>query len=132
MEYEGVNKLARALQKRMQDLNNPSLVLDFGGIQDDLSLKTNTFPIPIPKTDYSVLRHLSYGAAGSVLTKTKEDGLHSHSGGDHSHDNDGSHAHDVLVPEKMRTIKAGDRVLVAWVGNDAIVIDIVLSAAEVM
>lgn len=50
-------------------------------------------------------------------------------GGDSS---DGMHQHHVLIPEKMRQIKPGDRVLVAWVGDDACVVDIVLPAAEVV
>ncbi len=50
-------------------------------------------------------------------------------GGDSS---DGMHQHHVLLPEKMRQIKPGDRVLVCWVGDDACVIDIVLPATEVV
>ena len=45
---------------------------------------------------------------------------------------DGEHQHHVLIPEKMRQIKPGDRVLVAWVGDDACVIDLVLPATEVV
>ena len=55
--------------------------------------------------------------------------------GTHGHVNaspgDSAHRHDVLIPEKMRQIKPGDRVLVAWVGNDAVVLDIVLPGTEV-
>lgn len=50
-------------------------------------------------------------------------------GGDSS---DGMHQHHVLIPEKMRQIKPGDRVLVCWVGDDACVVDIVLPATEVI
>lgn len=49
-------------------------------------------------------------------------------GGDSS---DGMHQHHVLIPEKMRHIQPGDRVLVCWVGDDACVVDIVLPATEV-
>lgn len=41
---------------------------------------------------------------------------------------EGAHQHHVLVPEKMRSLKPGDRVLVAWVQNEAVVIDIVVSS----
>ena len=41
------------------------------------------------------------------------------------------HQHHVLIPEKMRSIKPGDRVLVAWVGDDAVVVDLVLPATAV-
>ena len=108
MEYEGVNKLARAIQKRVQDLNNPDLTLDFGGIQSDFSLKTNTFPIPIPKSDYLVLLH-TYCDIGATVTSDNQ-----------------------LKIGKQLSIKPGDRVLVAWVGNDAVVIDVLVPAAEVM
>ena len=41
---------------------------------------------------------------------------------------EGAHQHHVLIPEKMRSLKPGDRVLVAWVQNEAVVIDIVVSS----
>lgn len=114
------------------------LLLDFGTIQGDLSLLTNTYPIPIPKTDYTVCRQLALGATGTLLTSTATDGKHSHGpsgehaqeigSGAHSHTNEAPHAHSVLVPEKMRKLKKDDRVLVAWVQNEAVVVDIILPA----
>jgi len=70
---------------------------------------------------------------------TEESGEHEHSveggtineNGNHSHPAAGEHSHEVLLPEKMRSIQPGDRVLVAWVSNDAIVLDIILPAKEV-
>ncbi len=118
----GTNKLANVLAGRMKkECENP-LVLDFGEIQVNGSLITNTFPVPIPKGDYSVLRQLTLGLTDEKLTVTKNDGAH---GGHIS--GEGVHSHTVLIPEKMRSIKAGDRVLVAWVQNEAVVIDIVTS-----
>lgn len=141
---QGMNKLARTIQERMnrnQDANG-ALVLDFGTIQKDMSLKTNTFAIPIPQADYHVARHLTLGATGSVLTKTATDGKHDHGSsgthgghisgsGVHTHTGEGPHTHNVLVPEKMRSIKPGDRVLVAWVQSEAVVIDVVLRGTQV-
>lgn len=152
---QGMNKLARAIQERMnrnQDANS-ALVLDFGTIQKDMSLKTNTFAVPIPQADYHVARHLTLGPTGSHLTYTigagsSGDGTHNHgssgshthagcgygsghSGGEHVHNNEGPHVHDVLVPEKMRSIKPGDRVLVAWVQSEAVVIDVILRGTQV-
>lgn len=49
----------------------------------------------------------------------------------HQHPNtEGAHIHAVLIPESMRTLKPGDKVLVAWVGNDPVVIDIILPATD--
>lgn len=73
----------------------------------------DTYPVPIPKGAYSVLRQLTLGPTGAELTKTMEaDG----------------HTHMVEVPEIMRSIGAGDRVLVARVQNKAVVLDIIKSS----
>ena len=167
----GLNKLAQVMQARMdrnQDANNGALILDFGTIQPDMSLKTNTFAIPIPQTDYHVCRQLTLGPTHNILAKTQDIGMphsgsHIHNthsltcsshggsvtgttgeatsaapdppipsertaGGD-SHD--GEHQHHVLIPEKMRQIKPGDRVLVAWVQSEAVIVDIVLPGTAV-
>lgn len=106
----GTNQLANVLVGRIQKENGSRFLLDFGDIGADGSLTTKTFPVPIPKGAYSVLRQLTLGAAGAELTNTSE--------------SDG-HKHTVTVPESMRSIGPGDRVLVAWVNNEAVVIDIV-------
>lgn len=167
----GLNKLAQVMQERMnrnQEANNSALILDFGVIQDDMSLKTNTFAIPIPQADYHVCRQLTLGPTHNILAKTQDIGMphsgsHIHNthnltcshhggtvtgttgeatgaapdppipskrtaGGDSS---DGMHQHHVLIPEKMRQIKLGDRVLVAWVQSEAVVVDIVLPGTAV-
>lgn len=123
----GANRLAWVLSQRMKKESASPLVLDFGEIQADGSLVTNTFPVPIPRGDYSVLRQLTLGPLGTQLTVTAEDGSHFHSGGSHSHSG-GVHSHSVLVPEKMRSMEPGDRVLVAWVQNEAVVIDLITSS----
>lgn len=137
----GINKLARVLQTRMQDASSMPDTLDFGSIQGDYSLKTNQFPLPIPAADYLVCRCVTWGAQGATLAQSKSgDGTHPHgqsgvhsgheSGtGAHTHPaTEGAHIHDVVVPEAMRGLRPGDRVLVAWVGNDAVVVDLILPA----
>ena len=52
--HAGANKLARTLSNRMKNESKSSLVLDFGSINSDYSLTTNTFPVKIPKKDYTV------------------------------------------------------------------------------
>ena len=127
----GVNRLANALQERMNRNReaDSALVLDFGVIQGDYSLKTNTFGPSIPQSDYTVCRQLTLGPTGAWLTEThvEMDGSHTHpvpTGG-------GAHDHDIKIPEKMRSIKPGDRVLVAWVQSEAVVVDIILPGTAV-
>lgn len=170
-ENQGLNKLAQVMQQRInrnQQANNDPLPLDFGTIQGDMSLKLNTFAIPIPQTDYHVCRQLTLGPTYNILAKTQDIGLpHSGSHIHKTHDltcsshggkvtgttgeatgaapdppipsqrtaggdsHDGEHQHHVLIPEKMRQIKPGDRVLVAWVQSEAVIIDIVLPGTAV-
>ena len=132
--HTGTSKLASVLSKRIKRENESPLILDFGEIQANGSLVTNTFPVPIPKGDYSVCRSLTIGKIGEILAETDKLGKHEHKeglheghtdgNGAHTHDG-GIHRHTVLIPEKMRSIKAGDRVLVAWVQNEAVVVDII-------
>lgn len=138
----GINKLGKVLQQRMRETNASPLMLDFGVIQQDYSLLTNTYPIPIPKTDYLVCRNVTHNP-NIPLTQTKiGQGQHPHGpsgghsqyegSGEHSHPNtEGAHAHDVVLPDTMQWLKPGDRVLVAWVQNDAVVIDVVLPATKI-
>lgn len=144
MNNEGINRLARVMQKRMQTVGESPPTLEIGTIQKDGSLLTNGFGIPIPKADYLVCRSLTIGAEGDTLTGTREGqgnhphgtsgshGGHTAGSGAHSHpESEGAHLHDVLVPEKLRSLQPGDTVLVAWVGSDAVVVDILLPATEV-
>lgn len=118
MGNEGINKLAGVLQGRMSQIGDKPQVLDFGEIQSDMSLLTNKFPKPIPQSDYVVCRQLTLGPAGDTYCDTTVDGHHEHS-------------HRGIIPDKMRSIKPGDRVLVAWAGDDAVVVDLVLPATAV-
>lgn len=80
----GTNKLARVLSGRIKKESESPVLLEFGVIQNNNSLTTDSFPVSIPQGDYFVLENVS-----------------------------------------KDVIKAGDRVLVAWIGDDAVVIDVV-------
>ena len=109
----GIGKLATALDRRMGEHADYKYLPDFGEIRSDLSLVMNTFPVPIPKTDYSV--------CGSLCGLSIEGGKHSgHSGG-----NDGSHGH------ALRKLSPGDRVLVVWADEEPVVIDIIMKASSI-
>lgn len=160
----GINNLGIVLKNEMNKVCGKPFVLDFGVILEDYSLKTNTFPIPIPVGDYSVCRSVSWNPAkpmtmtwwadeapyvegwededwsdkgwhgrqdGDLHNPTKESVSHGHGPKGESEISCGKHYHDVYLPDKMRRLKPGDRVLVAWAGADAVVIDIIMDAKEV-
>lgn len=80
----GINNLGKVLQGQISSNKSSDLLLDYGSIQSDYSLLTNTFPVPIPRSDYMALRDMT------------------------------------SVP--------GDRVLVGWIQNDAVVIGVIAPA----
>ena len=106
---KGVNHLAQVLtgqNKKDQDRNS-ALVLDFGEIMGK------------PCTG-------SIGVAASAQPDPP-DPPQSNAG---SGGPEGAHQHHVLIPEKMRRLKPGDRVLVAWVQSEAVVVDIICPAED--
>lgn len=122
----GANKLTNVLVGMMQKTNEHPLVLDFGIIGSDYSLTTNTYPVPIPKGDYSVCRAVTYDPS-VPLTQSYNDGEHSQPDAGYG----GAHTHDIKLPEKMYWIRPGDKVLVAWVQDEAVVVDLVYSSSRV-
>ena len=121
----GANKLTNTLTGMMRSIADKPPALDFGIINSDYSLSTNLFRQPIPKNEYSICRHLLYDPS-VPLTETYTDGTHSHPGAGEP----GLHYHEVKLPKKMRWLIPGDKVLVAWIQNEAVVIDIVYSGSH--
>ena len=101
-KYNGFNELALTIQKRIGKVADSPLVLDFGRINGDGSLRTNSYPIDIPSRDYLICENLFPG-------QTCSEGW--------------------VSPQR---IAPGSRVLVAWVGNDAVVIVRIRNASEVV
>lgn len=103
--------------------------LELGTINSNLSLSTDSLQTPIPKGEYMVDIRLSsdtYDTSSTTHTHsggqhgghTSGDGSHAHGGGEHTH----------RLPDAFRVLKSGDRVLVAWCGNEPIIISIVVSS----
>ena len=126
-----MQRLGETLSGRMKKTASGAVptTIELGIINANLSLTTDSLKTPIPKGDYMINLLL----AGSAYRTSKE--THTHSGGSHgglesgsgSHSHEGG-SHDHALPEGFRNLKAGDRVLVAWCGNEPVVIAIVVSS----
>ncbi len=101
--------------------------LELGTLGGSLELIVDNLRDPVPKGEYLVSLHL-LGLTGEALHSAAC--AHEHSGGGHAQytgngvhtHSDGIHHH--VLPEPLRGLRPGDRVLVAWVGGQPIVIDI--------
>lgn len=99
-----LGELLAGQMKRTSAAAVPTTV-DLGTINGNLSLTLDSLPAQIPKGDYMVNLMLT---GGSHTTETDE----------HSHE----------LPGGFRSLKDGDRVLVAWCGNEPVVVAIVVSS----
>lgn len=136
-----IKKLGDVISGRIKSANRASQVtyLELGTINADLSLKIDGLNGNIRPNDYMVslnLTHETYFTYNELNSSTNAP--HVHSGGQHSQEiGDGAHTHstdglhDHRVPSVFRRLKAGDRVLVAWVGNEPIIVDIVVAGTTI-
>lgn len=83
-----MQRLGNVLINRMRKTSTAAvpIAVELGSIHDNLSLTTDTLPVPIPKGDYMVSKTMT-GA-----------------------------------------LQSGDRVLVAWCGNEPVVVAVVVSS----
>lgn len=107
------------------------MLLELGSINADGSLSVDSLAQSIPKGEYMLGLHLTSLVDSALQTYSA---THTHSGGAHAqmsgsgaHSHDGG-AHTHGIPQTMRGTKAGDRVLIAWVGVEPIVVAIVVSS----
>lgn len=127
---KNMQRLGATLSNRMKRTAAGAVptTIELGIVNSNLSITTDSLQAAIPAGDYMV--NLMLTGSRSI-----DGGSHSHSGGSHSgHETgDGSHSHSGgthshELPSAFRGLQAGDRVLVAWCGNEPVVIAIVVSS----
>lgn len=127
---KNIENFASLMATRMQQTANAAIPnsLELGTVNNDMSITPDNFGVPIPKGDYMVNLMLTTSLVTSDTEHTHSGGAHGgHTGGsgDHSHSG-GKHNH--ALPSAHRGIRPGDRILIAWCGNEAVVISIVVSS----
>ena len=110
---KGVEHLGNVLFQQMQSVNaygNRTPATQLGKITSGLGLKLDSVSYTIPASDYMICRSALLPSS-TFESETSEE-----------------HTHNIKMPSCFRSIKPGDRVLVAMVGTEPIVIDIVIPA----
>ena len=108
-----IEKLGETINKRVQDTfgARTAIIAELGTVTGNLGIQVASVGNIIPKGAYLISTRLTMGEKDAEFTGTTTDGYHPHS-------------HRAKLPEEMRSIKAGDRVLVIWCGNEPVVTDI--------
>lgn len=110
-----LQRLGKTLDDRMKKTSGAAakITLEFGVISDNLYLTTDSIKTPIPQADYMIdlrLTHPDYRG---------------------SNESDGDPQHKHRSPGVFRRLQPGDRVLVAWIGFEPVVICIVVSGETI-
>ncbi len=132
---DNLTAFGELLNQQMQRVkrSGESNPIELGTIGNDFSLTVDSLKDAIPKGDYLLALRLTAltgdGLKAQATSHIHEGGGHEQYTGSglHSH-TDGEHSH--VLPEPIRGIRPGDRVIVAWVGGQPIVMDIVAGSKE--
>lgn len=131
-----IQRLGETLSGRMKKTASAAVptTLELGIINGNLSLTVDSIGTPIPQADYMVALHLTHENYYSYNElNSSRNAPHHHAGGEHAQcEGSGFHTHDDglhdhRVPSVFRRLKAGDRVLVAWIGHQPVIVDIVVA-----
>ena len=135
-----VEELGKLMNEQMKSiaLGNKGITVELGKIGANMSLSTDSLSNAIPRGEYMISLHLRNVPmiidSSEVELITENESLstedaegHSHGIQEHAHEIK-AHLHTVEIPSKLRGIQPGDRVIVAWVGTEPVVVDIVVSS----
>ena len=107
---KNIERLGKTLTGRMTRSARDATMteIELGQLDGNLSLTTDSIKTPIPKGDYLVTLTLTgeFNTADATCTTT----------------------HNHRLPDNFRELQPGDRVLVAWCGNEPVIISIVVSS----
>ena len=121
-----IEELGKMIDFQMKNIAGASkgITVELGIINANMSLSVASLGNTIPKGDYMISLHLK---AQSLKLETNSVSLSTSTDDEHSHTVN-EHKHTITLPSAMRGIQAGDRVIVAWVGTEPVVVDIVVSS----
>ena len=102
-----IQRVAAVMSSRMKQTSHAAVptTLELGTVQSHMSITTDSLQAVIPKGDYMVNLMLT---GGRTTSKVEE---HTHS-----------------LPDGFRGLQPGDRILVAWCGNEPVVIAVVVGS----
>lgn len=121
-----IEDLGKLMGDQMKNVfeKNKGITVELGTINEDMSLSVGSLANAIPKGDYMLPLHLTIE---SLIIDSEKVELETRSAEGHTHSIK-EHYHEVELPEVLRALSPGDRVLVAWVGTEPCVIDIMVSS----
>lgn len=108
-----MQKLGDTLVRRMKKTSAAAVptTIELGTIGSNLSLSVASLRDPIPRGDYMINITLTSSTYRTGQTADADGLIHSHT-----------------LPSVFRSLKEGDRVMVAWCGNEPVVLAVLVSS----
>lgn len=108
---KNMQRLGSTLSNRMKQTSNAAIktTVELGTVNKNLSITPDSLRVAIPKGDYMV----------NLMMTGERDTSHSYAG---------EYAHTHELPAAYRGLQTGDRVLIAWCGNEPVVVAIVVKS----
>lgn len=123
-----MERFATMMSDRMKQTSEAAVPtsVEFATVNSNLSITPDSLGVSIPAGEYKINIMLSGLIYTAYATHNHEGGGHGgHEGGDGSHTHTGGrHRHE--MPETYRGLSPGDRVVIAWCGNEPVVLCIVV------
>lgn len=106
-----MQRFATVMSNRMKQSSSAAVTttMELGVVNSNLSITPDSLRVPIPVGDYMVNLRLT----GERFT-------------DYARFENSAHRHE--LPEPFRGLKPNDRILIAWCGNEPVVLAIVVSS----
>lgn len=108
---KNMQRFAMVMSNRMKQTSNAAVptTMELGTVNSNLSITPDNLPVPIPLGDYMI---------NLQLTAERYT--------DYARSEEYTHRHE--LPDAFRSLKPKDRVLIAWCGNEPVVLAIVVSS----
>ena len=108
---KNMQRFASVMANRMRQTSNAAVptTIELGIVNANMSITPDSLRAAIPKGDYMVSLLLT---SGRFTADASYDGY--------------THKHE--LPEAIRGLRPGDRILIAWCGDDPVVIAVVVSS----
>lgn len=121
-----IEELGKVMSSQMKQVFNANqgITIELGIITSGMGLTVGSLGNTIPKGDYMISMHLMNV---KLTLDTTEVALETEEEDEHTHTIE-KHKHQVTLPNKLRGLQEGDRVIVAWIGTEPVVVDIVVSS----
>ena len=127
MNSSNIERFGTVMANRMKQTSDAAipLTIELATVNSNMSITPDSLGAPIPQGEYMINLALTGSKKTGKTIHSHNDGTHGeHVGGGSGVHNHNGGEHDHPLPSPLRNIMPGDRVVIAWCGNEPVIIAI--------